>query len=241
MISLAAAIRDHLSAEPCDLRATTFDLPSDRSTIAVDAGSENFIVSSVACCRAFDPLKQTAFGDEIAPGDMLVMQGNLTAATTNACLRAAREKGCRRVLNVSPLDLADLPELGLADLLVVNRGEAEALAGTKDVAMAAAALAARCGGTIVITLGADGCLALEPTHGAPLRLPAPRVAAVDASGAGDVFCGCLAAGIARGMKLHQALDLALAAAAVAVTRPGTLASCPTMSELAALIEQLEFS
>jgi len=42
----AAAIRDHLSAEPCELRATTFDLPSDRSTIAVDAGSENFIVSS---------------------------------------------------------------------------------------------------------------------------------------------------------------------------------------------------
>jgi ribokinase len=56
-----------------------------------------------------------------------------------------------------------------------------------------------------------------------------------------VFCGCLAAGIALGMKLHQALDLALAAAAVAVTRPGTLASCPTMPELAALIEQLEFS
>ncbi|TIU86938.1 MAG: ribokinase, partial [Mesorhizobium sp.] len=64
---------------------------------------------------------------------------------------------------------------------------------------------------------------------------------LDTSGAGDVFCGCLAGGFARGMSVTSALKFALAAAAIAVTRPGTLISCPSASEMAALIYETELS
>ncbi|WP_192255057.1 ribokinase [Mesorhizobium silamurunense] len=236
-----AWIRSRLDMELSDVRASEFDLPSDRSTIVIDAGGENFIVSGVACSEAFDPITQTALGRRIRPGDILVCQGNLRGAATNACLRAARENGTRTILNASPIDKAALPDFGLADMLVVNQSEAKALTGQMDMAAAAGALATKGAVTVVITLGAKGCLVLGPDQPGTLRLPAPHVEALDTSGAGDVFCGCLAGGLARGMPVISALKFALAAAAIAVTRPGTLLSCPSASEMAALVDQTEFS
>jgi ribokinase len=234
-------IRACLDRELSDFQVIEFDLPSDRSTIIIEAGGENFIVSGVACSEAFDPIAQTALAGRIAPGDILVCQGNLRAAATNACLRAARENRARTVLNASPIDAASLPDLGLAEVLMVNQSEAQALTGRDDMAAAADALAAKGAGTIVITLGAEGCLLLGPDHRKPLRLPAPHVVALDTSGAGDIFCGCLAGGLSKGMSVTSALKFALAAAAIAVTRPGTLISCPSASEMAALIDQTELS
>ncbi|TIS59307.1 PfkB family carbohydrate kinase [Mesorhizobium sp.] len=236
-----AWIRSRLDMELSDVQANEFDLPSDRSTIVINAGGENFIVSGVACSDAFDPIAQTALARRIAPGDILVCQGNLRGAVTNACLRAARENGARTVLNASPIDAAALPDFGLAEVLVVNQSEAKALTGLDDMAAAAGALAVKGAATVVITLGAEGCLVLGPDRAGTLRLPAPHVEALDTSGAGDVFCGCLAGGLARGMPVTSALKLALAAAAMAVTRPGTLASCPSAPEMAALIDQTELS
>jgi ribokinase len=234
-------IRGRLETELHDFQAIDFDLPSDRSTIVIDAGGENFIVSGVACAEAFDPIVQTALTRQIAPDDVLVMQGNLRAAATNACLRAAQGNGARTVLNASPIEAAALPEFGLADVLVVNQSEAKALTGRGDMPAAAVALAAKGVGTVVITLGAEGCLVLGQDQPRSLRLPAPRVEVLDTSGAGDVFCGCLAGGLAKRMTVTSASKLALAAAAIAVTRQGTLSSCPTASEIAALIDQMELS
>ncbi|WP_394886044.1 ribokinase (plasmid) [Mesorhizobium sp. AaZ16] len=232
-------IRQRLGQELSDTQATEFDLPSDRSTIVVDTGGENIIVSGVACAQAFDPIAQTALASRIAPGDIVVMQGNLTSSATNACLQVARETGARTVLNASPLDALSLPDMGLADVLVVNRVEAKALTGQRDMTEAAKSLAAKGATTTVITLGAEGCLVLDRDKPKPSRLPVPQVAALDTSGAGDVFCGCLAGGLAKGLTMMGALRVSLTAAAVAVTRLGTLASCPSADEIAALIDQLK--
>ncbi|TIQ21299.1 MAG: ribokinase [Mesorhizobium sp.] len=234
-------IRSRLDSELSDLEAIELDLPSDRSTIVVDAGGENFIVSGVACSDAFDPIAQTALSRRIAFGDILVCQANLRVAAIDACLLAAQQNGARTVLNASPVDAAALPDFGLAHLLVVNQSEAKALTGQDDMSAAADALAAKGAGTVVITLGAEGCLVLGPDRVGSLRLPAPCVEALDTSGAGDVFCGCLAGGLAKGMSVVPALKFALAAAAIAVTRPGTMISCPSASEMAALIDRTELS
>jgi len=57
---------------------------------------------------------------------------------------------------------------------------------------------------------------------------------VDTSGAGDVFCGVVAGLLALGESVERAARLAVQAASLAVTRPGTLASCPTSAEIMAL-------
>ena len=179
--------------------------------------------------------KQTAIGDEIAPGDIVVMQGNLRAAATNACLRAAREKGARRCLNVSPIDTGGLPDCVWRTCWWSIEARREALAGTSDVEIGGSKRwRQRCGGTIVITLGAEGCLALDAGQAASASLAgATRRGASTQAAPAMCFAAALPAASAKGMQLHQALKLALAAAAVAVTRPGTLASCPSASEMAA--------
>ncbi|TPJ52319.1 PfkB family carbohydrate kinase [Mesorhizobium sp. B2-6-4] len=238
---VGAWIRSRLDMELSDVWVSEFELPSDRSSIVIDAGGENFIVSGVACSEVFDPIAQTTLARRITLGDILVCQGNLQRAATNTCLRAARENGARTILNASPFDQAAMPDFGLADMLVVNQSEAKALTGQTDMAAAAGALTAEGAGKVVITLGAKGCLVLGPDQAGTLHLPAPHVEAIDTSGAGDVFCGCLAGGLAKGMPVTSALKFALAAAAISVTRPGTLLSCPSASEMAALVDQTEFS
>ena len=89
------------------------------------------------------------------------------------------------------------------------------------------ALAAKGAAAVVITLGAEAVLCLSQDH-RRIRFACRHHTSrrVDTSGAGDVFCGCLAGGLAKGMSVTSALKLALAAAAVAVTRPGTLCILP---------------
>ena len=53
---------------------------------------ENLIVTGASCAAAFDPLAGSGFVPSIEPGDIVVMQGNLRADVTTACLLAARER-----------------------------------------------------------------------------------------------------------------------------------------------------
>ncbi len=220
-----------IAAEIPALRLTRLDLPCDRSVIMVDRSGENVIVTAAACADAFDPLAMSALRETWATGDMLLMQGNLRSEITTACLRAAREAGLFTVLNPSPLPAEPL-DLATVSLIVVNRPEAEALTGHAEPKQAARALVAAGAGSAIVTLGAEGAFLLDAASA--LRLPARKVAAIDASGAGDCFAGTLAGLLAQGASLSAAATVATEAAGIAVGRPGTLASFPTRAEISAL-------
>ncbi len=205
------------------------DAPTDRSSILVDGHGENIIVTAADCADAFDP---SADLTSLAKGDHLLMQGNLGADVTVACLNAARARGVVTILNPSPLGAA----LPAADVVVVNTVEAEALAGLADPPAAARRLSRDGEASVIVTLGARGALLLE--RGEARLLPAPAVDAVDTSGAGDVFAGVLSGCLARRLPLVAAVTVGVAAAAIAVTRRGTLAACPSRAEIAALIDQI---
>jgi ribokinase len=64
-----------------------------------------------------------------------------------------------------------------------------------------------------------------------------RVSAVDTVGAGDCFCGYVAAGLAQGRSLIDAARQANVAAALAVTRPGAAEAMPTLAEVLAALER----
>ena len=78
----------------------------------------------------------------------------------------------------------------------------------------------------MITLGAEGCLVA--TGASKLRVPAPRVEAVDTVGAGDAFNGALAVALGEGRPLTEAAAWAGAATALAVTPNGSTA-CPPVA------------
>ena len=110
--------------------------------------------------------------------------------------------------------------LALVDLLVVNRVEAEALAGTDvrepEQAVEAARALGRGARDVVVTLGAAG-LVVAPRGVPPAFVPARKVAAVSAHGAGDCFLGALAARLAQGEELTRACRWASTAASLYVS------------------------
>ena len=154
---------------------------------------------------------------------------NLPAPVVGAGLiaGAAADGGWPVVLNPAPA--RTLPDAALA-VLTPNASEAAELTGCDDPADAAAQLVAHTGAAVLITLGADGALLLEP-GGEPVRLPASRVEVVDTTGAGDTVNGALAAELARGVPLEDAARFALRAAALSTTRPGARGGMPRRAEV----------
>jgi ribokinase len=84
-------------------------------------------------------------------------------------------------------------------------------------------------GAVVVTLGADGVLAV--TDAGETRVPAFRVAVVDTTAAGDAFNGALAVAAAERRDLAEALGFAAAAGALACTRRGAQPSLPSRDEV----------
>lgn len=229
-------MEDLLSAEISDLRLLRLDLPSDRSVVLIDRDGENVIVTAAACAAAFDPLAMSPLGETWQTGDMLLMQGNLGSQVTAACLKAGREAGLFTVLNPSPLPVEPL-DLATVSLLVCNRPEAEALTGEANAERAAGRLHAMGAASVIVTLGSEGALVLNPSS--CLHISAEKIEAVDTSGAGDCFAGTIAGLLAQGASLVDAAKLATQAAGIAVGRSGTLASFPSRAELAALTKTLK--
>ncbi|TCM50808.1 ribokinase [Rhizobium sp. PP-F2F-G48] len=225
-------ISEMLAGEIAALRATTFDRPSDCSTIAVDAAGENIVLSGVACAQAFDPIRQTALATEVGPSDVVVLQGNLSPDATNACLAMARAAGAHTIFNASPLAVGAAVDLACVDVVIVNEGEALSISGKATAQEAAAVLRERGARSAVITLGARGCLFLPQGPSEPIVMAAPAVKVVDSSGAGDVLSGVFAGYVSIGLSPLAALRMGVQAAAFAVTRQGTMASCPSAADLA---------
>ncbi|ESW75427.1 ribokinase [Mesorhizobium sp. LSJC285A00] len=230
-------IAEQLSRDLDASHLAVLPLPSDRSTIMVDARGENLIVTGASCAAAYNPMADSGFTRSIARGDIVVFQGNLGPDITATCLKVARGAGAMTIFNPSPLAADHTPGLSDVSVVIANAGEAAQLTGAGDPAMAARDLIRQGAGAAIVTLGALGCLV--DNQGQIDRFAAPSVAVVDTSGAGDVFCGCLAGCLAAGMELAAAARIAVRAAAVSVGRAGTLESCPDRREMKLLMETTE--
>lgn len=220
-------IRDAVAAEGLDATWVLTGAPTDLSSLMVAPDGENCIVSTGACCDSLGIAPALDFVAGLTEGDVLLMQGNLRLDVTLAAARAARARGRRVMLNTAPLrwDFAAL--LPLCDLVVANRFEARAITGHDDPGAAATALAGA--GAAVVTLGGAGCVLAGDGVQA---FAAEPVVVLDTSGAGDVFCGVLAASWASGAALPSAIARAQHAAAISVGRAGCFGAFPSRAELA---------
>ncbi|MFC0407062.1 PfkB family carbohydrate kinase [Roseomonas elaeocarpi] len=220
-----------------DLRPTA--VATDLSVLLVSLGGENSIVTSGACAAGFPVAAAVSFAERLDAGDWLLLQGNLGTAATLAAIEAAASRGARVMLNTAPLEPALAGEaahavLGRCDVVVANAVEARDLTGTNGPA-AVQALRALGAETVVVTLGGDGCLLSG--EGTVHHLPASATSVVDTSGAGDTFCGVLAALLAVGRSAITAAAVAQQAAALAVARPGAFLALPTAAELHPLVAE----
>ncbi|KQY54714.1 ribokinase [Lysobacter sp. Root494] len=164
--------------------------------------------------------------------DVLLLQLESPLASVGAWAKQAHASGVRVVLNTAPAPRAPLPPalLDAVDLLIVNEGELAAMTGSSGTIVERVARLRVAG--VVVTLGARGCYARIGGHA--LLQPGFVVDAIDTTGAGDTFCGTLAAGLASRMPEEEAVRRACAASALACTRLGAQASVPARSEVEAL-------
>ncbi|MFJ3408130.1 ribokinase [Promicromonospora sp. NPDC090134] len=216
------------------------DAPTGTALITVSPDGENAIV--VAPGANSHVRVGAAQAARIAAADVVLAQLEIPLDTVIAAARERRE-GALFVLNAAPS--RDLPDAlwDQLDVLVVNEHEAADLAGPGSGATPedlAAALLTRVP-AVVVTLGAAGSLVAR-RGAAPAVVPAAEVAAVDTTGAGDTYCGVLAAALAGSGPavpgLLQAARLAGAAGALAVTRPGAQDAVPDAAAVVALAETL---
>jgi ribokinase len=146
--------------------------------------------------------------------DVLMLQNEVPEAVNVAAAKATKAAGCRVMLNAAPAKALPTALLEHVDVLVLNRLEAFQMASCDDVERAAQTLH-RSGQDLIITLGRDG-LHLTTHAGATAYQPAYQAELRSAHGAGDCFCGALAARLAFGDDIEQACRFGQAAAALFV-------------------------
>jgi len=198
---------------------------SGENQIAVASGA-NAELDAAAVERALAALLSQGGSDP--PGAVLLVN-EVPEAAVAAGLRAASSTGWLVVLNPAPARPAGADLGGV--ILTPNADEARELTGEEDVEAAARVLAERTGAAVLVTLGADGALLLD--GGEAQRLTAPPVDVVDTTGAGDTVNGALAAGLAAGRPLAEAVRFALAAAALSTTAAGARTAMPRRDEVPA--------
>ncbi|ESZ61891.1 ribokinase [Mesorhizobium sp. L103C131B0] len=170
----------------------------------------------------------------LAKGDVVLLQHEIPLQTVDAALDAARAAAAVTVLNTAPFRSEAAALLGKADYAVANEtefdlyGEALSLKG-RDRPARMRDFARKTGRTIVVTLGGDGVLAATPDDF--LTVPALKITPVDTVGAGDTFCGYLAAGLASNLPLEQALTRAAAAGSLACLKPGAQPAIPLAEDV----------
>ncbi len=217
-----------LKADGVDLSAIAQrDGTSGLAVITVDEKGENTIVISPGAndAAAASAIPPTAY----APQDTFLFQMEVPFEETLAAARNAKAAGARTVLSLAPYTPLAAEDMATFDMILVNEHEAADLARHLDIAAEGAeatadALARRLGRTVIATLGPDGAVAA--TGDGTIRVPALSVDVVDTTGAGDTFCGVLAAMLDEGADLRAALSKAAIAGSLACATLGAQPSFP---------------
>ena len=205
--------------------------PTGSAFITVTPDGENTIIVSPGANRSFGPEVIEAANEDLRRTRILVAQLEVAVEAVETAARAVEEAGGRFLLNLAPPREVSDALLRWCDPLVVNEHEARFLLGeeAQNPEESAGKLLDLGPRSAVVTLGAEG--AILAVGGSAQHFPAPEVEAVDTTGAGDAFVGALAAKLARGAPLEEAVPYAVLAGAAAVTSEGAQGSLPTPEEI----------
>jgi len=236
--AFGAARRDELAAEGIDLaHLSEIDgATSGVAQIVVDASGENQIVVVPGANNLVSD--QSAEAAISAGCDVLSLVLEVSMSAVTAALSTPRDGVA--VLNAAPFDPRVVSLLEQVDILVVNESEASDILGapleSADVerAMSAALELLSFGPrSTIITIGPAGAVVADDAG--TRAVAAPKVEVVDTTGAGDCFCGVLAAWLAGDASLDDAVAAAVVAGSLAVTIAGAQPSMPSRSAIEAAL------
>ena len=208
--------------------------PTGTALILVGGDGENMITVVAGANGTVGAQEASAAVAAMQPGDFLMLQLEVPAAAVERALVEAKGRGVSSILNIAPLT-ADAVRLGrMADTVIANETEFELFAGRgamnspqrEDALMQ---LHRETGQTLIVTLGADGVIAARNSR--LHRAQGLAIQPVDTVGAGDTFCGYLAASLDQGQDFEAALRRAAVAGSLACLKHGAQPSIPTADEV----------
>ena len=210
-------VRAVLTADGVDVsHLATLDVPTGRALIGVADSGENAIIVVPGANHSLDPAHVVAAGAAIGGARVVLAQLEVPLAVVEAAMTAAAP-AATRVLNPAPA--APLPAglLARLDLITPNEHEVGLLGGVDALRRAGVA-------RVVVTEGSRGARLVDAAG--ERRIPPYPARPVDTTGAGDAFCGTLAARLAAGDDLEAALRAGSAAGALATQVAGAVPSLP---------------
>jgi len=208
------------------------DTPNGVAHIWVDANGENRIVIIPGANHEIELKKAVDAIESIADLAVVVAQCEIRQEVTLTAFTAAKKRGCVTILNPAPYQPLSKELLEVTDWIIPNETEFKELHGqapTSDEVLKSF----RPGRNSIVTLGSEGAV-LIAADGNLTRVSAPKVNAVDTTGAGDAFVGTFAFGLANGKSPEDAMKLGIKVASMSVTRKGAQSSYPSQAEIETL-------
>ena len=233
-------LRTFLAAQGVDLALVKDTAGADSGTAIITIADADNTIVVVPGANALVSAEDVAAA-VLAGNDVAVSQFEIPLPTIGAFFGQARAAGATTILNPAPAVACGPELLDLVDILILNETELGFLAHTElhdtdapaRFIEAARSLPIGSDRIICATLGRRGVLAL--VGGESSLIAGRAVEAVDTTGAGDCFVGALAAQLANGNAIRDALEYANAAASICVQRMGAAPSMPTAAEVAAVL------
>ncbi|XP_076605434.1 ribokinase isoform X3 [Chaetodon auriga] len=210
------------------------------SIIVNDAGENAIVIVAGANMLLGGEELQKAL-PAISQAKVLVCQLEISPQTSLQALRMAQENKVKTIFNPAPA----IPDLDTgfyraSDVFCCNESEAELLTASsvtnvEEARRAAQELQKRGCGSVIITLGPQGCVVLKAQESISKHVPTTAVTATDTTGAGDSFIGALAFYMAHypTMPLEEMVHRANQVAGVSVQAVGTQTSYPFRKDLPA--------
>jgi ribokinase len=231
-----ARLLEGLAAEGVDTTGVSIlqGTASGVAAIVVDERGENQIAVASGANHELEAADvERAFEElDLSEARCAVFSLELRDEVLVAGAELAVERGMAVVVNPAPARPLPPALVGVGPILTPNRGEAAALTGHEDPAMAAEALAGSTGAPALVTAGPQG--AFVAGEGRATQIRPPSVEVLDTTGAGDAFTGVLGAGLARDWPLDRAARWATVAATLSVRGAGARGAMPTASEIEAM-------
>jgi len=210
----------------------------------VNSEGENASCVSNGANTALLPRDIEAADEAISQADVCLIHGNLPQEAIIAAIRSAKIHRANVIVNPArPIGQQDkdLPaEYFPGNILIPNLYEAaniteHSVANINTAKLIGSDLIARGTDTAVITMGKRGCVVVDRT-GAD-HIPAFEIDLVDKTCTGDAFAGALAASVAVGDNVREAVKFASAAGALVCTKFGSIEALPTKADIIELLQK----
>ncbi len=202
--------------------------------IIVDANGNNAITVVSGANHDISVQDVRQHEDQIAGSSIVLAQLECPLQIVMEAMLLAKKHGCISVLNPAPAQALPEELLSRVDILTPNETELHILSGLptdtlEECRIAGEKLMESGIKSLIITLGSKGCYYLDSKES--IFYPSYEVTMTDSTAAGDCFNGALVAALSKGESLPDAIDFAMKASAISVTRPGAQPSIPTLDDM----------